>query len=337
MVTKPQAPCKKVVTQQDIADRLGVSRELVAHALNKTHRTRISAEMRHKVEQLAREMNYKPRRLTTHNIGYLLPTSGTYLEAEHALAIHVEGMARAAGYRLILIGMKEVAELDSLSEALNPKTVDGVISPRWYSGKIRHALSPDIPLVVVADEDNISPDVDVVSIDAHATIKNMAQYLIDRGHRQIGLAMSAVDTVKQHRDIVRGARDALRANGLPVDNLTFARGSTEEVAASLKTLLAQPQMPTAWITSTSAYALAIAFGLNYHGKRIPEDVSVMSFLDSRQFNALPTSLTSTTAFGAELAQMAVARLIEKIEGTSSEAQHQLVAARIIERASVGTL
>lgn len=322
------------ITQQEIAEKAGVSRALVTHALNGTRHSRISEETRRTIQRVARELNYRPRSLTTHNIGYLLPIDNAYLEAEHTFSLQVERAARLAGYRLITFGVQDESELDSLPETFNAKTVDGVIAPRWYDGKIRHALPPEVPLLVVADDDHIAPEVDVVSTDARATIRAMTQYLLDYGHERIGVVLSASDEVKQHRDIVQGGLDALRDNRLSDDHLVFTRGVVEGVVASMKEVLAGPEVPTAWIAASSTYATAVFLGLYARGYQIPQNVSMMSFFDSPSFQAFPVPLTATTAFGVEVAEKAMERLVAKIEREAGAPLHQSIAARIIERASV---
>lgn len=335
MIAEHKSSSSGPVTQQEIANQLGVSRQLVTHVLNKTHRTRISAEMRHKIEATAREMNYRPRRLTTHNIGYLLPATGAFLEAEHVFALYVGQIAQEAGYRLNIVNVQKNAGLNSLSETFNAKTVDGVISSCWLDGKIRQALPDNIPLVLVADDDGIADDVDVISMDAHATAQIMTQYLLDYGHRRIGLVMSAEDKIKQHRDFFRGVQDTMQRNGLPSKNLVGVRGAIEEVVPNLGQSLTRPEAPTAWIASSPMYTSAVLLGLYAHGHSVPKTASVISLFDSPSYAASPIPLTATTAFGKAVAEKAVARLIAQIEGEKTPPSHLCAEAKIIERASVG--
>lgn len=321
------------VTHQQIADKLGVSRQLVTHALNKTHRTRISKVMREKVIQTAHEMNYQPRGRATYNIGYVLPLDCAYLEAEHVMSLQVESAARAAGYRLVVVGVQGKADITSLSSTFNAQTVDGVISPRWFGGAMSSALPPDVPLLLTTDEYDISEEVDVVCTDAFTTVQSMTQYLIDRGHRRIGLMVGAAN-IKQHHDIISGVKEAFAANDLSEKDIYLVRGSGSEVSRSLQCDLQRAGATTAWIAASATYAMAILYGLYQQGKSVPEDVSVMSFTDSPSFEAMPISLTATDAFGAKCAGMAVSRIIRKVSKLEETAIHQHVQAHIIERGSV---
>lgn len=327
---------KGTVTHQQIANKLGVSRQLVTHALNKTHRTRISQQMRRKVEQAARELNYQPRARTTHNIGYVLPLDSDYLEAEHVMSLKVESAARAAGYRLVVVGVQNDHEIATLSEAFNAKTVDGVISPRWFEGTIRSALPEDMPLVLTTDEYDIPEEVDVVCTDAFATVQSMTQYLIHRGHRRIGLIVGTAG-IKQHHDIISGTIKAFTMNGLPQGDICLIRGSAKEVSGLMEHHLQVPNAATAWIASSATYAMAILYGLYRQRLSVPEDVSVMSFTDSPSFEAMPVALTSTDAFGEQVAEVAVSRILWKVSELEETAAHQHLQAQIIERASVANL
>lgn len=315
------------VTHQQIADKLGVSRQLVTHALNRTHRTRISKEMREKVEQAARELNYRPRARTTHNIGYVLPLDSSYLEAEHVMSLHVEKAARALGYRLVVMGVQGETDISSLSSTFNMQSVDGVISPRWFGGAMRSALPPDLPLVLVTDEYDIDEDVDVICIDAFTTLQSMTQYLIDRGHRRIGLIVGK-GGIKQHHDIISGMQKAYEINNIPIQDICLVRGKSELV---LRNILKKTNAPTAWLVSSATYAMVIMYGIYQQGLRVPEDISVMSFLDSPSFEAMPLALTATNI---NIAELAVSRLIQKLTEQEKTAFHQHLQADIIERDSV---
>ena len=318
------------VTHQQIADKLGVSRQLVTHALNKTHRTRISLEMRKKVEQAARELNYQPRARTTHNIGYVLPLDSSYLEAEHVMSLQVESVARAAGYRLVVVGVQGEKDIASLSDAFNVQTVDGVISPRWFGGAIRSALPPDLPLVLTTDEYDIDADIDVICVDAFATFQSMTQYLIDKGHRRIGLVVGKA-AIKQHHDIISGVRKAYENNDFPRRDICLVQGNTEEANRLLGDILPKANAPTAWLASSATHAMSILYGIYQQGLLVPRDVSVMSFTDSPSFEAMPVALTVTKS---DVAELAVSRLIQKVTGPEKPTEHQHLQAEIMERDSV---
>src|SRR5690606_26043074 len=121
------------------------------------------------------------------------------------IILQLERAVQEAGYRLSTYGLRHESQLSALSETFNAQTVDGIISPEWFAGKIQHVTPPDVSLLLLADADNVSEDVDVVSIDACATVFAMTQYLLNFGHERIGIVLNSDDTVKQHRDIIRGA------------------------------------------------------------------------------------------------------------------------------------
>ncbi len=62
------------ITHQHIADKLGISRTLVTSALHGSSGSRISSERRREIENLAREMGYRPRNMTTRVIACIMPS-----------------------------------------------------------------------------------------------------------------------------------------------------------------------------------------------------------------------------------------------------------------------
>src|SRR5690606_18262387 len=93
------------VTQQDIAEKLGVSRRLVSYALNGENG--VGAEMRAKILTVADEMGYRTNRTAkalvtgrTHQIALCLPS---LTQSFHAQFIqHFETLVRETPYDLLV-------------------------------------------------------------------------------------------------------------------------------------------------------------------------------------------------------------------------------------------
>lgn len=330
MIAKPR---ERQVTQQQIADSVGVSRQLVTHALSGTRGARMSDEVRAKIETAAHDLNYRPRNLTTHNIGYVLPLNESYLEGEHILALAIERAAHAANHRLLITGVRNEEDFRTLPKVLNAKTVDGVISPAWFGGRLREALPEEAPCVLVANEDGMDDAEDVVSTDYLQAGAAMAKYLIDYGHQRIGLIIAPAD-VKQHRELRDGIMQQMQRAGLPIDNFYLCRTVREDASQRLTELILRPDAPTAWIAASPSFTLTTLLILHSLGRTIPEQVSLLAFFDTPHFAVLPVPISATTALGSEVANRCVRRLLKKIENPNTAGRHELLSVEIIERQSV---
>jgi LacI family transcriptional regulator len=321
------------ITHQQIAEEVGVSRTVVTEALHRSPRARINPQTRRKILRVARQRGYTPRNLTTHNIGYVQSIGFMRLEAEADLLMMYETALRSRGYRLMLIGMNE-ENPSALREVLNAKTVDGVIFSRWYNGAIKEILPPQIPWVLMSEEDGVGPDVDVVALDVVQTACDLTAYLIGYGHEHLGLIHTQAD-IKFYRDVVAGVKQAMQTVGLPPSGLTLIRPHfVEGLAAELMPIMERPEAPTALIAVSPGQAVATLYLLRSNGYQVPADVSLAAMVDNIRYQALPPALTATDALGPLLVEQVVERLMQKIR-YPQEAQRTLVKGQLIERQSVG--
>ena len=95
------------VTHQQISEQVGVSRAVVTKALHGTGGARMNAETREAILRAAREMGYRPRNVTTHNIAYVVPIQALELQGEVSFLRHVTQALRRHGYRLTLMNLEE--------------------------------------------------------------------------------------------------------------------------------------------------------------------------------------------------------------------------------------
>ncbi len=331
------------VTQQEIAEQLGVSQETVSRVLHRSHRARVSDETRHEIESLARKVGYRPRNRTTHTVGFVL-RGETLADEMTALWLREVGEAlQQCGYRLSVVSVRG-DNLEQLRETLAPKAVDGALFFESFGQRLQDLLSPQIPFVVVSDEENIGADTDVVTVDIIGTLERLTCFLLQKGHQQLCLASVAPELLI-YRQIEQGIRRELVRAGLSPEHLrvlhldTGAKGNVPRGGMGQAFLkgFAKPPQPTAVIAADLWRAVPVAYALRDAGYRIPQDVSLVSVFDSHHLWELTPPVTATTAYDHTVAQRAVARLLEKIEAPDSAPRHERIAGEIIERGSVAQI
>jgi LacI family transcriptional regulator len=330
-----------LITQQEIAERLGVSQETVSRVLHRSHRARVSEETRREIETLARQLGYRPRNRTTHTIAFVL--RGETL-ADEATALWLRGVGQTLqerGYRLAVTAISG-DQVEHLRDTLTPKAVDGALFFESFGGRAATLTSAGVPFVVVSDEENMGADVDVVTVDTVGTLERLTRYLLERGHERLCLASVAPD-IAVYRHMEQGIRRELVRAGLSPDNLRdlhldcgpnggVPRGG---MARAFLEGFAAPLAPTAVIAADLWRAVPVAYALRDAGYRIPQDVSFASVFDSHHLWELTPPVTATTAYDHTVARRAVERLLEKIEAPDSPPRHERIAGEIIERGSVG--
>jgi LacI family transcriptional regulator len=321
------------VTHQDIANHLGISRVAVTQALHQTRKTTISPELQARILQAARELNYRPSNVATYTIGYVGNMNSFALAAEGQYLMALDGVLREAGYRISLANVRD-NDPEPLRKILTPKTVDGVIFSRWFDGRIRDLLPPEIPWIITSEEDGISDDVDQVSVDTVATARLITQHLLDHGHRRIAL-VTGLGEKHYHGHIKQGVQETIRQSKLKAElSFVIAVHEDREIREPFLKMLNAPEKPTAVIAISPEKTVAVLNLLQATGHAVPDDISVVSFLDSRLFEPLTPSITATTAVGNTV-KVAVNRLMEKIHDPMQPAQKILLTGEIISRESVG--
>lgn len=320
------------ITQRQIAQAVGVSHGAVSQVLHGSRQARISPLQQQKIRDMARQMGYRPRTLTTHTIGYVLPVEDLRLLGEANFLIHVENALRLHGYRLVLV--EDNGDDTQMKELLNSKTVDGVLLMRWNNGHLRDLLAVDVPWVLLATEP-ATPGTDRVTVDLKGTVAGVVRHLADHGHRRICLVTGCleVDFHTQLWDALRSTCKLLSPHMQP----GVTAGLDVNMETALLSRLRVKDPPTAFITGSAEKAVIALNLLTRQGYQIPRDLSLVSLFDLPLFSSLRPLITATDAMSAEVAEIAVNRLMAKIQDPQSPTEEIFLPGQVVSRDSVACL
>jgi LacI family transcriptional regulator len=309
------------VTIKDIAKRGGVSHVAVSNVLRGTGR--IGKDTRQRILKLADDMGYRPNagalafRSGRHGaIGLLLSAESNRSYLPHQLLIGIESTIARQGQRLILARLAdaELSKQGFVPALLKQWSADGLLI------NYQEGIPPEMQALIDKDRNPAvwinSKDHDhCVYADDFQGGKIATEHLLQLGHKRIGYLdyshpESEINLVHYSaRDRRSGYEAAMKAAGLsPRPYLTDSRikESTHLRIAHARTILAQSDRPTAFVTysATSAGPLGIAaltLGLN-----VPDDLSIVSNDDntSAPFGpALTTAIVPQQAIGEIAAGM----------------------------------
>lgn len=321
------------ITHQDIANYLGVSRVAVTQALHQTRKTTLSPELQTRILEAARELNYRPSNVATYTIGYVSNMNSFGLAGEGQFLMALDEVMRESGYRIALANVRD-NDLEPLRKILTPKTVDGVIFSRWFDGRVRDLLPPEVPWIVTSEEDGISDDVDQVSMDTVATARRITRHLLEHGHRRIAL-VTGLGERHYHGHIKHGMQETIHEANMQAElSSVIAVAEDREIREPFLKILNARSRPTAVVAISPEKTVAVLNLLQATGFKVPGDVSVVSFLDSRLFEPLMPGITATTA-GANTVEIAAQHLLDKIRDPLRAPRRVLLPGEIIVRESVG--
>lgn len=247
----------------DLAAELGCSVAAVSYALN--DRLGVSEKLRERVRELVRERNYEPLRP---RIAVLMTDAGLSLGFYmFSLLNSLRGEAKRRGHQLLIVSRNDLSLLED-------RMVSGALSLDFMHeiGRLFPKLK-NMPLVCLNDLPNTLENVSTVHSDDEEGIRRALDYLVDRGHRRIGLfcaaSLSGDDRLKPFLAYRRFGTEV----ELHVEPLEFHHKST--VACRMEAML--EHKVTAILVSGERYGMEAYGALARLGKRIPEDVSVIGW------------------------------------------------------------
>jgi len=221
-----------MATLIDVALEAGVSKATASRVLNNTKGPiTISPHTKAKVLAAAKKLNYSPnisaRRLAakkSYVIGAVIP-SYTHFRGRIKSNI-LEGLGQTLGengYSLQLVNAAAGKEVESHLQTLTVgKHVDGLVL--WLPVKhsfCQFLLDEKVPHCHIQTFPSLE-QCSAVHVDNQGGAYAASEYLIKKGHRQIGFIVDQDEMQGQMR--LRGYREALAANGIPFDPTLIIEG-----------------------------------------------------------------------------------------------------------------
>ncbi len=316
-----------MVRQIDIAREAGTSVPTVCRVLaGRGEECGITPETARRVSEAAARLGYKPnlvaRALRTKRhltVGVLFHSTAEPLYAELVPAIQARLYAR--GYAAICgFWTDPEAEAASTIRAVIDHGVDGVItchSPEQFSADI-----PERPPAVFFASDD--PTCDTVTVNGAESLVDAVSFLVAKGHRRLAL----VDIPHSYADAILAPHLTLQVSlhGFDIDYASLdapGAGGLEAVVSHLAAM-APAKRPTGIVCRNDLVAVRLLALLAQAGLRVPDDVSVLGFDDTRLARWSSPPLTSSGAPVGKLADALVDTLFARLENPLAPPFHVVV-------------
>jgi DNA-binding LacI/PurR family transcriptional regulator len=323
----------RVVSLRDVAKEGKVSVATVSMVLNGNPRISRATSLR--IQRLVERMGYQPNRLAQSLSSRYTNVAAVMLPAlRHAFADAyfgeiISGICDKAGK----LGYKVMLE-QAKPEFIREKQHVRIFERRYVDGVLclgtndRHAWLADFaahkcPAMIVDNQSDLHK-LDYVCCDYRSGAEQVMNYLLQLGHRRIGLI-----TAGQHSKTARGVRDVYAAKlaeaGIAADPALVADGEfTEEGGATAAgKLLAADRTITALFAGNDKMAIGAMHHLTQSGLRVPGDVSVVGFDDLRHAAFVNPTLSTIHLPLYEVGAMAMERLVERIHGRAEAVKDKL--------------
>ncbi len=326
----------KKTSLNDIAKTLNVSKALVSFVLNgQGDKKGIKAETQRKVLEKAKELNYKPNQIarglrlgTSNTIGLIVADISNKFYAK--IAKQVEVVASRNNYNLIFCSSDENEEKEiELIDMLRERLVDGIIiSTTQKDSKVFSQLSKEKYPFVLIDRKLNRLSANYVGVDNYSGAYEATEHLIMNKYQKIGLLKISPEGLSTIREREQGYRDALKNNGLRINNklirtINFSdiRNSVGEV---LRELIEPPHKIDAIFSVNNNITVACMEFLNEMNIRIPHDIAIVSFDDIDLFRFSYPAITAVAQPLEQIGTIAVNILLDEINGLNGEGKKQVI-------------
>ncbi len=318
---------KKRITQADVARHARVSQSLVSYIINDGGTMSIPPETRQRVLDAMAELGYVPnivaRRLRsnrTYTIAGIIPDilNPFYPAFERG----IQDIAEQYGYDLMIFNTDSREEKErKYLNALIQGRVDGLVGVFFHL--TAHDLAPllEQDIHIVRLEAMGKPagawPLDNIYVDNIEAAHNAVSYLIEKGHRRIGM-LASPDGPARFR--IAGYHSALKTHDLPVDDELIRAGAMDEEGGyvTMQALLSVTPRPTAVFAANDLMAMGAYVAIRQAGLMIPDDIAMIGFDDIPAARLIDPPLTTIAQNQRQMGQRAAEMLFERMNGTAPE-------------------
>ena len=325
---------------KDVALQAGVSSATVSRVLNSGNG--VSEERRTRVLQAVAELGYQPNRVARNLRRKLTDTIGVVVsdvENPHfTRAVRViEDTAFAKGYRVLLCNTDETpAKQSAYLEMLAAERVLGAIVVPADPGDstIGQLIDMGIPIVAF-DREVDDPRADAITADNAAAAFRATEYLLERGHVNIGF-VAGTPHIQTGEDRRVGYERAMASQGLATHSVS-GMFRIEEANTATHQLLSERPETTAIVVGNNLMTVGALDALRSDGITVPDDVSLVQLDDPFWAQLVDPATTSLAQPVRNMAQSAIDLLLQRIRKERETSKHIVFQFELRERNSVRTL
>lgn len=306
-------------TIRDVAKMANVSISTVSRVMNAPET--VVESKRRRVLEAIKELQYQPNAFArgliykkSNTLGVMIPDIENPYYA--GLLRGMQDSAVRLGYSLMIFNTDRDKERTiTYIEHLYEKQVDGIIFTSDIIRDDYYEMVQDLRLpLVLASTYSMGHEIPSVNIDDEQAAYDAVKYLIESGHRKIGMISFPYTDSIAGLPRYHGFARALKDYGLEKcsSQVTFANHRFEEAYEAASQLFSLYPDLTAVFTSSDEFAMGTITYLHDHGIEVPEQVSVIGFDDIRMAHMFIPKLTTIAQPSYEIGQRAVEKLQELI-------------------------
>lgn len=312
---------------EDIAKIVGVSRSTVSRVMN--NYKNVPEETRQRVMEAIEKYNYIPNAYARTLAGKRSETIGVFFivesktEEEAKLVYNdfyttyleaIVDIANKKGYYVLIQTIFKQDDYSKITKAFREKRIDGGILIGTRSDTLRQidVESFSEPLVVFDYE---AKELDQLEHAQHVTILNSddekaswhaVSYLHDLGHQHIGF-IKGVESTLSARSRFKGYLDACHYFGMEVlaEHVLEGFFDQEITFKEVERTILNGSLADAYLCANDYMAIAAMNCFQTHGIKVPEQISMIGFDNTRTGELMNTKLTTLSPDFYEMTKRAI--------------------------------
>lgn len=311
----------KHVTIKDVAKKLNCSVSTISRAFNDKYDIR--KETRDNILETAKEMGYSPNPMAksllkqcSNQIGVVVPEFINAFFPE--VIIGIQEVFIKKGYQVLIMQSNEsyITELENV-KTLENNMVDGMIISLSLETKnvdyYKKLIQQGFPLVFFNRVSN-ELETSKVLFDDYKWAFFATEHLIYQGYKKIFHFGGPAGLVISHNR-KNGFIDALRKHKIPFDESSIIEAGfmISDGERVMEKLIKENNLPEAIFAVNDPTAIGAMKMLKKYGFKIPEDVALVGFTESKLAPLIDPPLTSVAQPTKEIGRTAAMLLLEQIE------------------------
>lgn len=308
----------KHITIKDVAKELNLAVSTISRAFNDKYD--IKPETRELILKTAEEMGYRPNPIArkliqqrSFNVGIVVPEFVNSFFPEVLLG--AQEVLHEKGYQVLIMQSNESEETELKNvETLVDNMVDGLLvsltSENNNNSFYEKLLKRNMPIVFfnrVAESLNTSK----VVFDDYKWAFFATEHLIVQGYTDIA-HIAGPKNLLLSKERSRGFNDAHRKYKLTPGHIISCGFSMREGEELAQQMVEEDTVPRAIFAASDQSAIGFMKTLKNNGYKIPEDVAIVGFSESKLAEHVCPSLTSVKQPTYEIGKAAAELLVEQI-------------------------
>ncbi len=329
-----------MATIREIAELANVSIGTVSRVLNYDETINVADSTRKKIFEVAENLSYEPKPYKKIKKSYKIGLRYSYSLEEELMDTYYLSI-RVALEKHIKHNNMKLKKIDKKSSLESTKGLDGIICLGVFDEKDVDIIRGYKKPTVFVDESPSESEFDSIIIDYKVATRYALNYLIDNGHKKIGL-IGGVDTDaygNKNYDLRQTEFESyLTKKKLYEEKYVRVGGyDIKDGCKLMHELMKLEDRPTGLFVSNDTIAIGCYKACNELGLKIPEDISIVGFNDISQSKYMIPPLTTVKLYTEFMGECAADLIKERLETGRKICKKIIIPTKLIVRDSVGNL